>query len=226
MTQSKMKIKILKNGPYLVTGNVPLKEMIIVPEGDHYILKEGCSLPQSETYVLCRCGRSKRHPFCDGTHMKVKFNGEETASKREYDERAELLEGPGLNMQDDYRCAYARFCHRDKGDAWELVQNSNCEENVKEAVIAASECPSGRLTAIMKNGFKVEPDLEPAVVILQDPEMGVSSGIFVQGYIPIESEDGKVYEPRNRIMLCRCGQSKNKPFCDATHIPAGFKDKE
>lgn len=226
MTQSKMKIKIMKNGPYIVSGSVPLKEMIIVPKGEHYELVEGCTLPQSKIYALCRCGKSKNAPFCDGAHIKSGFNGEETASREEYDKRAELLEGPGMDMQDDYRCAFARFCHRDKGDAWELVENSNCEENIREAIIGASECPSGRLTAIMKDGYKIEPELEPSIVILQDLEMGVSSGIYVKGYILIESEDGEQYEPRNRIMLCRCGQSQNKPFCDATHVPVAFKDKE
>ncbi|HBN83207.1 MAG TPA: iron-binding protein [Clostridiales bacterium] len=226
MTQGRMKIVILKNGPYIVSGNVPLKEMIIVPKGGHYELVEGCSLPQSETYALCRCGKSKNPPFCDGAHIKAYFNGEETASREEYDKRAELLEGSGLDMQDDYRCAFARFCHRDKGDAWELIQNSNCEENIREALIAASECPAGRLTAIDKEGNKIEPDLEPSINIIQDPEMGVSSGIYVKGYIPIESKNGEQYEPRSRVMLCRCGRSSNKPFCDATHIPAEFKDKE
>jgi len=44
------------------------------------------------------------------------------------------------------------------------------------------------------------------------------------GGIPIESSDGHIYEVRNRLVLCRCGESRNKPFCDATHISVGFSD--
>jgi CDGSH-type Zn-finger protein len=72
----------------------------------------------------------------------------------------------------------------------------------------------------------IEPQLEPAIDIIQDPEKAVSGGIYVQGNILIESADGQVYEVRNRIMLCRCGKSRNKPFCDASHVPTHFSDKE
>jgi CDGSH-type Zn-finger protein len=39
----------------------------------------------------------------------------------------------------------------------------------------------------------------------------------VRGGITIESADGVPYEVRNRVTLCRCGRSDNKPFCDASH---------
>ena len=60
-------IRIVKDGPYIVTGNVPLYEKIITPQGDKsYVYEDGQELPQSETYTLCRCGQSKNPPFCDG----------------------------------------------------------------------------------------------------------------------------------------------------------------
>ncbi|HET8688843.1 MAG TPA: CDGSH iron-sulfur domain-containing protein [Methanosarcina sp.] len=40
----------------------------------------------------------------------------------------------------------------------------------------------------------------------------------MRGGIPIESADGKQYEIRNRVTLCRCGKSRNKPFCDGSHV--------
>ncbi|MHB8164175.1 MAG: CDGSH iron-sulfur domain-containing protein [Methanoregula sp.] len=30
--------------------------------------------------------------------------------------------------------------------------------------------------------------------------------------------DGKPYTVRNRVTLCRCGKSGNKPFCDGSHV--------
>lgn len=219
------KIKIVKNGPYLVSGNVPLSEKIIVSGNKGYEYMDGSELTQSDTYALCRCGKSKKAPFCDGTHEKIRFDGTETAQRDTYRARSELLEGPGIDLLDDNRCAFARFCNREKGDVWHLVENSDNEENTQEAILAASECPSGRLVALDKQGHEIEPEYEPSIVIIQDGQRSVSGGIFVRGKIPIESTDGSIYEIRNRVVLCRCGKSKNKPFCDATHVLIDFVDK-
>lgn len=222
----KSKIKISNAGPYIVSGNVPLSEKIIIPKGRGYEFIEGRELPQSEEYALCRCGKSKNAPFCDGSHEKAGFIGAETASKDKYEDRAELLEGSSIDLLDDNRCAFARFCHRENGDVWELTENSGNEENRKEAIQAASDCPAGRLVAMDKNGEMIEPSYEPSIDIIQDPEKGVSGGIFVKGNIQIESADGHIYETRNRVTLCRCGKSSNKPFCDATHVSIKFSDKQ
>ncbi len=224
MQKKEPHIRILKNGPYLVTGGVPLAEKIIVPKGGGYVYEEGRALPQRETYTLCRCGNTKTPPFCDGTHATCGFDGTETACKRDYNDRAARIEGSGLDLLDDGRCALARFCHRDSGDAWELAEDSLDGFRHAEAVTAANECPAGRLTAVEKGGAIHEPVYTPAIEILQDPEEDVSAGIFVKGGIPIESSDGTMYETRNRVVLCRCGKSSNKPFCNAAHISEDFRD--
>lgn len=223
----KCKIKILKNGPYIVSGNVPLTEKIIVSKGKAYEYEDGREFPQSEQYSLCRCGKSKNAPFCDGAHAKAGFDGTEVASREKYADRAELLEGPGLDLSDDNRCAFARFCHREGGSVWELTEKSDDPKSREEAIIAASECPAGRLVAIdKKTGKAIEPEYEPSIEILQDPEKGVSGAIFVKGNIPIESSDGFTYEVRNRVALCRCGNSRNKPFCDAKHVLTNYSDNK
>ena len=225
MQKKEPRIRILKDGPYLVSGGVPLSEKIIVPVGGGYRYDEGRALPQRESYALCRCGKTKTPPFCDGSHTACQFDGTETACKTDYHIRAARIVGSGIDLLDDGRCAFARFCHRDSGDAWELAADSSDDFRRSEAVIAANECPAGRLTAVDKDGTVHEPDYVPAIEILQDPEEGVSAGIFVKGGIPIESADGTVYEVRNRVVLCRCGKSSNKPFCDATHISEEYQDK-
>jgi CDGSH-type Zn-finger protein len=216
------KIKILKDGPLLVTGNIPLSEKNIVPVDRGREYRDVRVFNQTETYALCRCGKSSNAPFCDGTHQATNFNGEETASRALYKDRAEILPGKNLDLLDDSRCAMAHFCYRKSGNAWDLIENADDESLKKEAIRAASECPAGRLTAVTKDGVMLEPEYEPAIEILQDEKSGVGCGIFVKGSIPIESSDGHVYEVRNRVMLCRCGKSNNKPFCDATHVKVGF----
>lgn len=222
MSNQDVKIKITEAGPYLVSGHVPLYEKIIVPKGREYEFENGRELPQAEAYALCRCGHSKNAPFCDGSHETCGFVGKETASRDRFHERAELLEGPGIDLMDDNRCAYARFCHRKHGNVWELTEDSINAENIKEAIKAASDCPAGRLVAREKNGNLIEPSYGPEIDIIQDPQQGVSSGIFIKGNIPVVAADGFCYETRNRAMLCRCGGSRNLPYCDASHIPIKF----
>jgi len=221
----KGRIRILENGPYMVTGNVRLVEMIITPKGMGYEYREGRKLPQAEKYMLCRCGRSKNAPFCDGMHARARFDGAETASRAPYVRRAKVLHGPGIDLLDDGRCAFARFCHRDDGDVWELTLRSGDPWCRDEAIRAACECPTGRLTARTKDGQLIEPEFTPTIEVLQDPERGVSGALFVKGGIEVEAADGQVYEVRNRMALCRCGMSRNKPFCDAAHVNTGFIDE-
>lgn len=221
-----MKIKIVKDGPYIVSGGVPLKEKIIRADGRAYVYKEGRELPQSEQYSLCRCGKSANAPFCDGAHIHSGFRGAETADRRPFAERASKRRGEAVNLLDDGRCAYARFCHRQGGNIWELVDDSDNPVNKKEAIIAASECPSGRLVVTDKDGNSLNIRYEPEIEILQDPQYGVSGPLAVKGSIPLESADGTLYEERERYALCRCGRSTEKPFCDAMHVNAGYRDKK
>ncbi|MDR1018140.1 MAG: CDGSH iron-sulfur domain-containing protein [Lachnospiraceae bacterium] len=222
---SEKRIRIMKDGPYIVTGGIPLKEMIITPKGHHYEMKEGRELPQSEEYHLCRCGHSTNKPFCTGAHAKVGFDGTETADRRPYMERIEdVFEGEDITLLDDGRCAFARFCHSELGDIWTATENDVDEDSKAAAIKMASECVAGRLTMIDKDGNVLEEELEPEIWILEDPERGVSAGIAVRGPIVIEAADGTEYEVRNRVALCRCGGSRNKPFCDAMHVTIAFND--
>ena len=76
-SEKQCKIKILKDGPYIVTGNVPLSEKIIVPKGKGYEYKKGVEFPQAEEYHLCRCGKSSNKPFCNAEHVSIKFTDKE-----------------------------------------------------------------------------------------------------------------------------------------------------
>lgn len=221
-----MCITITEDGPYIVTGSVPLRIGIIEQGDGHKVTKYIKEFPLQESYALCRCGLSQNPPFCDGAHVAAGFDGTEGASRQPYNERAEVFPGKDMDLLDDNRCAFARFCHRKQGDVWTLTEIAGSDEHLKsEALHASQECPAGRLTHVNKaEGKELEPELEPYITILEDPEKGASSGLYVQGGIKLVGADGTEYENRNRYMLCRCGQSQNKPFCDASHVPARFND--
>jgi len=213
------KIEVTKGGPYLVSGGPPLSEQWIVTnaEGDSLEYREGGKFPAQSQYALCRCGPSANKPFCDGTHSKVKFDGKETASNEPYLKQAETIEGPTMLLTDQENlCAFARFCDP-KGKIWNLVKQDTAEarEIVKHE---AAHCPAGRLVIWdKKTGKAIEPKFEPSLTLIEDTEKKVGGPIWVRGGIPVVSADGKTYEIRNRLTLCRCGSSANKPFCDGSH---------
>jgi CDGSH-type Zn-finger protein len=218
----KCKIKVSNNGPYLVSGKIPLTKKTIScdAEGIPIEWRTDNEYPSQKNCALCRCGQSKSKPFCDGTHTKVSFDGTETASRRSYLDQAKEIDGPSLKLTDaEDLCASARFCHR-AGGIWNLIPQTKNQEAKKIATEEAGDCPSGRLVIWNKEtGKPIEPEFERSIALIEDPQVGVSGPIWVRGGIPVESSDGKTYEIRNRVTLCRCGKSSNKPFCDSSHYP-------
>ena len=219
-------IKVTKDGPYIATGGIPLAQDIVVlgDDGEPERWEKGPGYPQKESCGLCRCGASQKKPFCDGAHVASGFDGTETAPRTGTLERAERTAGEEIDLTwSEELCEEARFCHAGDG-AWGYAERSREPEAKKKAVYQACACPSGSLTAWdKKTGRMIEPVLEPSIGLIESSEEGTSGPIWVKGRIPIESADGTEYEVRNRVTLCRCGQSQNKPFCDGTHIATGFK---
>ncbi|HSA96608.1 MAG TPA: CDGSH iron-sulfur domain-containing protein [Acidobacteriota bacterium] len=220
------KIEVQKDGPYFVSGNVPLAEerMIIGRGGEPERWEKGRAYPDQKCYCLCRCGASKKKPFCDGTHADIAFDGTETAKRDDYLKNVERTPGPGVDLtwSQEY-CAVARFCHG-QPDAWECAERSADPAAKASAIAAACACPSGSLVAWDKEtGKAIEPSCEPSIALVENPAAGTSGPIWVKGGIPVVAADGFEYEIRNRVTLCRCGASKNKPFCDGEHVGIGFK---
>lgn len=221
-----MRITVTEDGPYLVEGGVPLMraEILVNDEGDAVGWRETERIDVPDTYQLCRCGASSEKPFCDYSHIAVLFDGFETAGHRSFAETSLDISGTGLKLHDARRlCAEARFCDR-HGGLWNLVDQCEDPEIREMAITEAQLCPSGRYVACDENGEPMEPELEPSIVLIEDPQLGVSGPIFVRGGIEICDYRGIAYELRNRVTLCRCGASKNKPFCDGMHIAVEFKE--
>jgi CDGSH-type Zn-finger protein len=221
------KIVVIKDGPYVVSGDVPLKLQVITPNSDgmSWEWKEGEAFDAKPGYALCRCGHSKSAPFCDGSHTKIGFDGRETASRVPYARQAETFDGPTLVLSDaENLCAFARFCDPG-GKIWSLIERTD-EPEVRELVIReAMHCPAGRLVIHEKKTHKeVEQPLPASIGVVEDPALGCSGPLWVRGGIPIESANGRRYETRNRVTLCRCGASDNKPFCNGSHASVKFQD--
>jgi CDGSH-type Zn-finger protein len=215
-----MKITVTKNGPYQVTGSVPLAVATIETNagGESIAWGQGGGFPASEQFELCRCGGSGNKPFCDGTHETIGFDGTEAASHEPYVQQAELLDGPMMQLADaQILCAFARFCDPN-GQVWSQVDSSDDPHTRANLTRQAGACPSGRLVPIDKaTGQAVEPDLPQSIGVVEDPAQECSGPLWVRGGIELVGADGTAYEVRNRMTLCRCGRSENKPFCNGSH---------
>ena len=221
-----VKITVTQNGPYIVSGSVPMARQTIITdaEGDSIEWRQGQAFETTDVYALCRCGQSANKPFCDGSHLQADFDGTETANRRPYLEQAAEQVGPTLTLTDAQSlCAFARFCDV-AGQIWNLVEEAGPDAASLTAREAAL-CPSGRLVAWdRRTQTAIEPHFEPSIGIIDDPAQGLAGPIWVRGGIPVVAADGQTYEVRNRVTLCRCGASDNKPFCDANHATIGFTD--
>jgi CDGSH-type Zn-finger protein len=222
-----MQVTILKDGPYRVSGGVPLvRETIDVDEAQESVAwAPGPELTPGATYALCRCGQSANKPFCDGTHAKVGFDGAETASREPYAAQAQVLEGPALALGDaEALCGFARFCDR-AGKVWNTVGEAVTADQRAAFVEQVGQCPSGRLVVRDSATAEVyEPEFEPSIALVADPQQGVAGPLWVRGGIEIVGSDGTAWERRDRVTLCRCGASNNKPFCDGSHASVGFSE--
>jgi CDGSH-type Zn-finger protein len=221
-----MQIRVTENGPYLVSGSVPIARQTIVAdsEGNSIGWQAGRNYEAKPNCALCRCGQSGNKPFCDGSHARLGFDGTETASRLPYLEQAKVMEGPTLVLTDAQSlCAFARFCDV-AGQIWNLVEQSG-QDAAAMTVREGSLCTSGRLVVWDRETKEpLEPRFDPSIGIVEDPAEGVAGPIWVRGGIPVIAADGEPYEVRNRVTLCRCGASSNKPFCDASHAAIGFTD--
>lgn len=217
----KKKIKILPGGPYEVSGDVPLKQAIIETdaEGTSERWGEGRSYPEQEgAYHLCRCGRSKNKPYCDGSHTAMGFEGTEVAGHEPYASGCKVYSGEKLDLYDNRSlCASMRFCDRGKG-AWQAAIDSADPESEAMAIEEACNCAAGRLTAVRKDGTPIEKELPQEIDLVQDTAADHRGPLWVKGGIELEGADGQIYEVRNRRTLCRCGESQNMPFCDTSHL--------
>ena len=216
-----MEIKITKNGPYIIDADIPVSEAVSVPSGggvlDYKVEKEHDKTDSDK--FICRCGHTKNRPFCDGSHVKAGFDGTETDNRKLYDDEAEYLKGLHYDAMDNQKlCAVARFCDLGEG-FWYAFDHMDEPVNKKYIEEVGCKCAAGRLALIDKStGEKIEPKLEKEVYLIKDEPADHFGPVYVKGGIQVIGADGFEYEIRNRVTLCRCGESGIKPFCDGTHL--------
>jgi CDGSH-type Zn-finger protein len=219
------RVVVSRDGPYIVTGHVPLAKQTIIADADggSEMWEQSDPFPVQEKVALCRCGQSKKKPYCDGTHTKIGFDGTKTASREPFVDQAKVYDGPSLALMDvEQLCAFGRFCDP-HGKVWNQVERTDNHDVRAMFIRQVENCPSGRLVAWDKAaGAPIESRLPASIGLVEDPTEGCSGPLWLRGGIAVIASDGFEYEVRNRVTLCRCGESKNKPFCDGTHASIKF----
>jgi CDGSH-type Zn-finger protein/uncharacterized Fe-S cluster protein YjdI len=215
-------ISMFQDGPIQVDGPVALvrQRPVSSETGEPLTYETTASLQDAGRYFLCRCGGSGNKPFCDGTHNKIGFESDERAAGT-YGERSSPLGGTRITVHDDRSiCTHAGFCGNAVTNVWKLVADVDDDSRARAQAIAMIErCPSGALTYQLEGAAEAnEAFLATAIRVLDDGPLVVTGGV------PIANSAGESIETRNRVTLCRCGASANKPLCDGAHQDAGFED--
>ena len=175
------------------------------------------------TMALCRCGGSANKPFCDGTHTKIAFSSAKLEG-RVADERRDY-EGEKIVVHDNRGiCAHAGRCTDGLPSVFRLQQEPWIDLKgapTQDVIETIRKCPSGALSYTVDG------------VEHRDREGGGGPGaIFVSPNGPYvvtggpELLDTPLGEGASteHFTLCRCGGSKNKPFCDGSHWHTDFSD--
>lgn len=222
--RSENTIKIEKNGPYHVRGGIALvwKTQVVSEYGEPLTWKKEGTVPTPENYRLCRCGHSADMPFCDDKHEAIGFDGTETADTgTTADRRVVVPGGTGIVVKRDRSlCMHSGFCGNRVTNVRRMTPHTD-DTQIRAQVMAMIElCPSGSYAyALEEGGPDVEPDLPQQIAVTTDitSDGPVNGALWVTGGIPVERADGQFFERRNRVTLCSCGRSQNKPLCDGTH---------
>ena len=90
------------------------------------------------------------------------------------------------------------------------------DDEVKEVVL---RCPTGALSYDYADGSHAEQAAADNTI-----QVSYNGPLFVRGDLDIAQAPHDVPGLQFRAALCRCGKSKNKPFCDNSHEAADFRD--
>jgi len=208
-------MEVAKNGPYLGT-NVTLYDWL------------GVRIPCGSQVALCRCGASTTKPFCDGSHTSVGFSGDKEADR--VPDRRDTYKGVHVTVLDNRGiCAHSGFCTDRVSSVFRLGQEpfvAPSGARMDEIVGAVRACPSGALSFAIdgeEQRHVVDQQREPAVEVSKDGPYRITGGIVLveEDGTPVKRDEGVSLE---HYSLCRCGHSKNKPFCSGMHWTTSFKD--
>lgn len=140
-------------------------------------------------------------------------------------EKKTVLDYPGNDTTVSWHrqlCIHVGECGRAKGDLFIGGRDPWCQPDVasaEEVSDVISRCPTGALTVDFADGSGSE---QPEAV--NTVNVAYNGPLFVRGRLSIDHAPDDAPGLAFRAALCRCGKSRNKPFCDNSHEKDGFSD--
>lgn len=212
-------VTVVPGGPLVVSGGAELT--------DHL----GCQVDAGPVAVLCRCGRSAAKPGCDTTCLAAGFDDAKDPSRvpdrqdRYVGQQATVLDNRGV-------CQHSGLCT----DRLAGVFHADSEPFVTpsggrldEIIRAVRDCPSGALGYAI-DGIEARTQTDwggsrpPAVQVTKDGPYRLTGSVALTGGpgegLPGPGEGAST----EHYALCRCGNSRNKPFCSGRHWEIDFRD--
>jgi CDGSH-type Zn-finger protein/ferredoxin len=200
------KISVVENGPLVLTS------------AEDCLRKGGKPVERTNPAYLCRCGRSENKPFCDGAHSRVGFEGQ-----REIDrERLQEYAGKAVTVHFNRSiCSGAANCVRALPTVFKSEGSEDWihpdRDDAAKIIKVVNACPSGALSYSQGGRTIVDRREKPRVAIVKDGPYNVEG-------VELEQTSAPTNGSATKYSLCRCGLSKNKPYCDYSHAEQHWKD--
>lgn len=188
----------------------------------------GESLSTIRGIALCRCGASKNKPFCDGTHGIIRFSNndtEVTETGHIVKDKRKTYAGKKIIIHDNRKiCSHAAECVNNSPSVFKFDARPWIDPEaatLEESINTIRKCPSGALSySIDGVEYKDQNERKPMVTVSKEGPYIITGGVELIGD-NLQFGDGASKE---HYTLCRCGASRNKPFCDGMHRVINFKD--
>lgn len=120
-------------------------------------------------------------------------------------------------------CIHAAECVRGLPSVFDVnkrpwVQPDQATSDEVAEIVA--RCPTGALKFQRVDGTPGEKKPDRNLISLKK-----DGPLYLRGNLEINLPDEQTPLAETRVALCRCGNSKNKPFCDNSHVEAGFTNE-
>jgi CDGSH-type Zn-finger protein len=177
--------------------------------------------------ALCRCGASRNKPFCDGTHARIGF----TSDRDPTHTSDGVKDFPGTEITVHFnklQCSAAEECSRGlprvfrHGDVTRFLSGMGWiqpdREPAEKVIEVIRRCPSGALRYTINGKTGPDHSVPPSIRIRKNGPYEVKGNVPLRTSFWMQQQNPQLYS------LCRCGASRNKPFCDGSHWRIKFDD--
>ena len=192
-------------------------------EGEAFPILEsesGEDIQIEKPVFLCRCGASTNKPFCDGAHVGIDYSDENVCKN----DALQNFEAPGITVHFNRSiCSGAAACVHNLPSVFKNASEDwihPAEASVDDVIETVRKCPSGALTYTLDGKTEVKQESGVSIRI-------VANGPYeIKGPVEFDAPKWSKNASKTSFALCRCGKSRNAPFCDYAHGEEGWDDSK